>query len=77
VLHVFENMAIVITRTRKINNKIINRKVVDEQVKDIGTITDIFGPVENPYVVIKINEYVKNRKKLLGKLLYIYTKKKR
>jgi len=77
VLHIMNNKKIAIVHCDKIYNKIIGKKVVDEKVMNIGTIYDIFGPVQNPYVVIKLNEKQKNADKLPGKLLYIYTKRKR
>ena len=52
-------------------------RVVDEQVNHIGTVHDIIGPVENPYIIIKLNKDIKNLKELPGKLLYTYSKKMR
>jgi len=31
----------------------IGDKVVDEKLKDVGTVFDVFGPVSSPYVAVK------------------------
>ena len=46
----------------------IGDKVVDESLKPVGTIFDIFGPVSSPYVSVKTK--VKEPRDLVGHVLY-------
>jgi RNA-binding protein len=46
----------------------IGEKVVDEKLKQVGTVFDVFGPVSSPYVAVKIT--VENPKSLVNQILY-------
>lgn len=73
ILHVMNNNEIAVLHTEKAIKKIIRKKVVDEQINPIGRVYDIFGPVKNPYVVIKLNKNI-DVNKISEKTLYIYSK---
>jgi rRNA processing protein Gar1 len=47
----------------------IGENVVDEKIKHIGDVGDVFGPVSSPYVSVKIRPYAP--RKLKGKIVYI------
>lgn len=48
--------------------------VVDENLKTVGKIFDIIGPVSSPYAVVRPT--VKEPEKLVGKQLYLLLSKK-
>jgi len=48
-------------------------KVVDKKVVVVGKIQDVFGPVTNPYVSIRAEDR-ENAPKLVGQILYLYSK---
>ena len=48
--------------------------VVDEELKPVGRIFDIIGPVSSPYAVVKPS--IKNPEKLSNKQLYVSPSKK-
>jgi RNA-binding protein len=48
--------------------------VIDENLKIVGKVFDIIGPVSSPYAVIKTA--VKDPEKLAGKQLYVSPSKK-
>ena len=77
ILHIRPNDKKAIVRSGRIKEKILRKRVVDEKINHIGSVYDIFGPVDNPYIVIKLNHNIKNIKDLKGKVLYIYSKSKR
>lgn len=52
----------------------IGTSVVDENLKVIGKVVDLIGPVSSPYVVIK--PAVKEPEKLTAKRLYLLLSKK-
>lgn len=52
----------------------IGSAVVDENLKIVGKIFDIIGPVSSPYVVVKPT--VKEPRKLIDKQLYLLLSKK-
>jgi len=68
VLHISRRGAIIL-RTDK--TPPIGAQVVDKSVEVIGTITDIFGPVKEPYISIRAKEGV-NTTKLVGQPVYLY-----
>jgi len=45
--------------------------VVDVKVNKVGTVLDVFGPVNNPYVAIRPFQK-KNLEKFLEQMLYLY-----
>lgn len=46
----------------------IGDKVVDEKMKPVGTVFDVFGPVSSPYVSVKAN--VEDPDRLVDCVLY-------
>jgi RNA-binding protein len=72
VLHVSQSRNIIITIG---NLPKIGETVVNENLKSIGKILDIFGPVSSPYASVKpkIPEIGKFR----GKMLYVLPSKRR
>lgn len=53
VLHVMGRMLIVRGGKQKVK-KVINATVVTEDKQKIGKVYDIFGPVDRPYVGVKV-----------------------
>jgi RNA-binding protein len=47
----------------------IGAKVVDENLKSVGSVFDIFGPVSSPYVAVRTS--VGRSQSLVGNTLYI------
>jgi len=46
----------------------IGHKAVDENLKPVGTIFDVFGPTSSPYVTVKPN--VKDPHRFVNSILY-------
>lgn len=46
----------------------IGAKVIDEELKPVGKVFDIFGPVSSPYVKVKTK--VKETERFVGRVLY-------
>ncbi|MEM3443224.1 MAG: Gar1/Naf1 family protein [Candidatus Bathyarchaeia archaeon] len=66
VLHITPSRNIVV----KIENMPkIGEKVVDENLKPIGKVFDIIGPVHKPYAIVK--PVIKEKKEIVGKSLYV------
>lgn len=66
VLHITPSHSIVV----KIENiPKIGEKVVDENMKPLGNVFDIIGPVNAPYVIIK--PAIKETRFLVNKMLYV------
>ena len=65
-LHVSPNKTIII-KAEKIPK--IGDRVVDESLKPVGTVFDIFGPVSSPYVVVK--PHVGKMSHLIKNVLYV------
>ena len=53
----------------------IGEPVVDENLKPVGTIFDVFGPVSSPYVAIRPT--ARDPERLVGKKLYVIPSKRR
>jgi len=66
VLHVSQSRNIIITIE---NLPKIGETVVDENLKSIGKILDIFGPVSSPYASVKPT--VQEIGEFAGKMLYV------
>ena len=64
-----QNIVVKTDKTPKIGST-----VVDENLKVIGKIFDLIGPVSSPYVVVKPE--VKGSEKLTNKQLYLLLSKK-
>ncbi|WP_297479986.1 Gar1/Naf1 family protein [Thermococcus sp.] len=52
----------------------LNEPVVDKDLKPVGIVKDVFGPVGYPYVAVKPR--VKNPEKYVGAFLYIDKRKR-
>lgn len=72
VLHVSQSRSIII---RIENIPRIGEAVVNENLKPIGKILDIFGPVSSPYASIKPR--IQEIEKLADKMLYVLPSKSR
>ncbi|NMX21222.1 H/ACA RNA-protein complex protein Gar1 [ANME-1 cluster archaeon GoMg4] len=72
VLHIVDKKLIVRSGKLKVK-KVINSIAVTEDKREIGKVYDIFGPVNRPYVGIRVFEGLKEGelKKLAHKKLYI------
>jgi rRNA processing protein Gar1 len=53
----------------------IGETVVDEKLKPIGKISDVFGPVSSPYATVKTT--LREPEKLTNKMLYVLPSKRR
>jgi len=53
----------------------IGEVVVDENLKTVGRVFDIFGPVTSPYVAIRPS--IQKPDKLAGKIVYVIPSKRR
>jgi rRNA processing protein Gar1 len=56
------------------NTPKIGAIVVDENLKPVGEVFDIFGPVPSPYVAVKPN--VANTEVFVNKIMYVLPSKK-
>ncbi|HUX99433.1 MAG TPA: Gar1/Naf1 family protein [Candidatus Deferrimicrobium sp.] len=54
----------------------IGQTVVTKDLTKIGRIFDIFGPINQPYVSIKLNPGIPEPKDLIGEILYSFEEKK-
>jgi RNA-binding protein len=72
VLHVSQSRNIIITIE---NLPKIGEAVVNENLKPIGKILDIFGPVSSPYASVKPT--IQEIEKLTDKILYVLPSKRR
>ena len=74
VLHIVDKKLIVRSGKLKVK-KVINSIAVTEDKGEIGKVYDIFGPVNRPYVGIRVFEGLKLKegelKKLAHKKLYV------
>ncbi len=72
VLHITPSHNIIVKadKTPKIGSL-----VVSEELKTIGRVFDVIGPVSSPYAVVKPT--IKELDKLAAKQLYLLSKKKR
>jgi len=57
------------------NSPKIGEQVVDENLKPVGTVFDIFGPVSSPYAAVR--PATRDPEKLVGKKLYVIPSNKR
>jgi RNA-binding protein len=72
VLHVSQSRNIIITIE---NLPKTGETVVDENLKSIGKILDIFGPVSSPYASVKPK--IQENGEFADKMLYIFPSKSR
>jgi len=72
ILHISQSRNIIV----KVENlPKLGETVVDENLKTIGEVFDIFGPVPSPYVAVKPK--ISKLDLLVGKVLYMLPSKKR
>jgi RNA-binding protein len=72
--------ALHISPSRKVIMKVekipkIGETVVDEDLKPVGRISDVFGPVSSPYVSVKTA--IRQSERLTNKMLYVLPSKRR
>jgi len=65
VLHVSSSMNVILKAE---NVPRIGDKVVDENLKSVGTVFDVFGPTSYPYITVKPN--VKDPHRFVNNILY-------
>ena len=53
----------------------IGEKVVDENLKPVGKVFDVFGPVSSPYVAVRPT--IQKPEKLINNILYLLPSKRR
>ena len=53
----------------------INDKVVDENLKSVGTVFDVFGPVSSPYVAVRPS--IEKPQQLVDRVLYVFPSKRK
>jgi len=70
VLHITSNKNIILKAE---NCAQIGARVVDENLKPVGKIFDIFGPVSSPYVSVKPD--TENPDSFIGRTLYMIPSK--
>ncbi len=51
--------------------QLISKSVVDENMKEQGTILEIFGPVKTPYIMVKLNHSPKEDERILEQKFYL------
>lgn len=56
---------------------LITMPVVDKNLKEIGTISDVFGPVEKPFVVVQLKEKQTDFEQLLKQQFYFIPTQRR
>ena len=72
MLHISPNRNIIVKAE---NLPRLGEKVLDENLKHVGTVFDIIGPVSSPYITIKPAK--KQPQSLVGKVLYGAPSKKK
>jgi len=72
VLHISPNRNIIVKAE---NLPRLGETVVDENLKPIGEIFDIFGPVSSPYVAVKPK--ISKPESLMDRMVYILPLKKK
>jgi len=71
VLHVTSNKNIILKAE---NRAQVGDRVVDENLKPIGKVSDIFGPVSSPYISVKAD--TENLHSLTNRTLYMVPSRK-
>jgi len=70
VLHVSSSHNIILKAE---NVPRIGDKALDENLKPVGTVFDVFGPTSSPYVAVKTN--VQDPQCLVNRILYVVPSK--
>ncbi len=65
VLHLSKNKNLILRTKNKVKTKI---PVLNEELRQVGVIFDVFGPIHNPYVSIKPT--INNPEQYVGCFLY-------
>ncbi|MBC7086317.1 MAG: H/ACA RNA-protein complex protein Gar1 [Methanomethylovorans sp.] len=76
VLHAFGNNILIVQgdeATSKGEKPRVNSSVMDKTVKNIGKVTSYFGPVKNPYYIVKIDRRnnAKEARHYLNQRIYV------
>ncbi len=71
-MHVSPSQSIILKAERAPK---IGETVVDEDLKPVGRVFDVFGPVSSPYVAVRPSLHEPER--LVGKRLYVVPSKRR
>jgi RNA-binding protein len=69
VLHVSGRGSLIL-RTEKTPPIGKQSRALDKKAQDIGFVSDVFGPVKNPYIAIRPKKGV-DASKLVGQVLYL------
>ena len=64
-----------IPQPKNLEDLITRSIVVTEEMQECGSIMDIFGPVENPYVLVQLSESFTDVESCLGQKFYQIDKK--
>jgi len=70
VLHVSSSKNIIL-KTKKVPR--IGDRVLDENLKPVGMVFDVFGPTSSPYVAVKPN--IQDPQHLVNRVLYVVPSK--
>ncbi|MHA1264478.1 MAG: H/ACA ribonucleoprotein complex subunit GAR1 [Candidatus Helarchaeota archaeon] len=54
----------------------IGQTVVTKDLNKIGKIFDIFGPINNPYISIKLDPTIGDAQNLIGEIVYVFEGRK-
>jgi rRNA processing protein Gar1 len=65
VLHVSKTKNLIL---KSENIPRIGEKVINEKLKPVGTVFDVFGPTSSPYVAVK--PHTQNTQQLINQVLY-------
>ncbi|NVM28793.1 MAG: hypothetical protein HWN65_08115 [Candidatus Helarchaeota archaeon] len=77
VLHVSNQKHLIVrVAPNQINVLKIGQTVVTENLTKLGRIFDIFGPVNHPFVSIKLNPDIMGAENLVGEMIYSFEEKK-
>jgi rRNA processing protein Gar1 len=68
IIHASKSRSLIV-KLEKPNPPKLGSKVFDEKLKEIGIVTDVFGPVSSPYVSIKPSTV--KLENYIGKTVYV------
>ncbi|MBS7655334.1 hypothetical protein KEJ50_02390 [Candidatus Bathyarchaeota archaeon] len=67
ILHASKSRSLIV-KLEKPNPPKLGSKIFDEKLKEIGVVTDVFGPSTSPYISIKpLSSKIEN---YIGKVVY-------
>jgi len=72
VLHLSKSGRLILRTHSKVK---LGAVALNQDLKNVGTVFDVFGPVENPYVSVKPS--VRDPGQYVGQLLYVEEKTER